>query len=247
MRHLFLADGYGRSFRRKQVLKSASVWVGEGTVTALFGRNGSGKSTLLECALGLRRADYGATHYAGRAWSPARLGTLARHGLFYLPDREFLPRRPRMRTLMEAVERVHGSAEQRPGVLERLGVTGLEHRRAGQLSGGERRRFEWALALLSRPRCVIADEPLAGITPRDQEVVATMLRQLADGGAGILVTGHDVPELFALVDNVIWMTAGTTHGLGSPEEARSHHLFRRDYLGTHEAGDRPATAGERSE
>ena len=99
------------------------------------------------------------------------------------------------------------------------------------MSGGERRRCELALALARGPRCLIADEPLNEIEPRDRPLVTESIRTLADGGAAVLVTGHQAEDLLELADEVIWIAAGTTHGLGSPAEARAHGRFRRDYLG----------------
>ena len=53
----------------------------------------------------------------------------------------------------------------------------------------------------------------------------------AGPGAAIVLTGHEVPDLLALADDVVWLTAGTTHGLGSPAAAITHDQFRREYLG----------------
>jgi ABC-type lipopolysaccharide export system ATPase subunit len=71
-------------------------------------------------------------------------------------------------------------------VLDRLDQTPLE------LSGGERRRLEVALACARQPRCLLADEPFAGINPVDADVVADALRALATEGCAIIVTGHEV-------------------------------------------------------
>ena len=115
-----------------------------------------------------------------------------------------------------------------------LATLRLEERldqRPAELSGGERRRAELALAMMRRPRCLLADEPFAGINPSDGEVLAAALREMAREGCAIVVTGHEVPQLLALADSVVWMVAGTTHGLGSAAEAVSHSQFRREYLG----------------
>jgi ABC-type Mn2+/Zn2+ transport system ATPase subunit len=64
-------------------------------------------------------------------------------------------------------------------------------------------------------------------------MIGAALRRLAAAGTAIVTTGHDVAALFAVADDVIWCVAGTTHGLGRPEDARSHSEFERDYLGWH--------------
>ncbi len=100
-----------------------------------------------------------------------------------------------------------------------------------EMSGGEARRAEMSLVLARKPRCLIADEPLAKIAPKDKEVVSGAIRKLADEGCAVLVTGHDVEALLSLADEVVWMVGGTTHWLGSPDSARNHFQFRQDYLG----------------
>jgi ABC-type lipopolysaccharide export system ATPase subunit len=100
-----------------------------------------------------------------------------------------------------------------------------------EMSGGEERKAGMALAWVRGPTCLLADEPLAGLAPRDQEVVADMIRVMADEGCAVIATGHDVRPLFDLADEIVWMVAGTTHGIGSSDDARAHEQFRREYLG----------------
>jgi ABC-type lipopolysaccharide export system ATPase subunit len=116
-------------------------------------------------------------------------------------------------------------------VAERLGVSASLDVRPGRMSGGEERRCELALAVTRRPRCLIADEPLTEIEPKDRGQMAAELRELARQGTAVLLTGHEVVDLLEIADEVIWITAGTTHGLGSADEARAHGQFRREYLG----------------
>jgi lipopolysaccharide export system ATP-binding protein len=227
---LYLADSFAHSFGSRQVLKAASLWAAEGRITVLFGRNGCGKSTLLKASVGLVRADQGVVHFAGRAYLRPRLAELAAHGLFYLPDRELLSRRLTLREQLRAVEWRFGSSRTKQ-VLERLGIGGLLDQTALEISGGERRRAELAMAWIRNPRCLLADEPFAGINPSDIEVVAAALRELARDGCAIVVTGHEVRPMMSEADEVVWMAAGTTHGLGSPDGAMRQDQFRREYLG----------------
>jgi ABC-type lipopolysaccharide export system ATPase subunit len=151
-------------------------------------------------------------------------------GLFYLPDRGLLSRRL---TFGEQV-RLLSSRFPTPEldeILERLEVDALLPSRRREMSGGERRRAELALALARRPSCLVADEPLTEVEPKDRDLVAGSLRELADAGAAVLVTGHEIHDLLDISDDVVWMAAGTTHGLGSPAAAKRHDQFRREYLG----------------
>lgn len=227
---IFIADSIGKSFRGRTVLNAASVWACAGCITLLVGRNGCGKSTLLNIGAGLLTPDFGVVRFAGEAYERPRLHHLASRGLFYLPDRGLLSRRLTVREHIAAIERRFGKPAV-DGIADGLELGPLLDRRADALSGGERRRSEFALAALRSPTCLLADEPLSGIGPTDAAAIAATLRRMAENGVAVVVTGHEVPELLALADEVIWMTAGTTHGLGSPDTASRHDQFRREYLG----------------
>ena len=181
--------------------------------------------------VGLTGADIGTTHFAGLCYERPRLRTLARQGLFYLPDRGLLPRCLPFGALIRSIEKCHGAHSSRDQVLNQLRVGEFLRRDSGELSGGEQRRCEWALALLSQPRCIVSDEPLAGTMPRDQELLIDVLRDEARRGTAIILTGHEVERLSAIGDEFVWMSAGSTHVLGSWEDATAHPGFRREYLG----------------
>ncbi|MCH7562342.1 MAG: ABC transporter ATP-binding protein [Gemmatimonadetes bacterium] len=227
---LLTAQSVGKSFWQTEVLKAATLWCDAGCITALMGRNGSGKSTLLKIAAGRLRADYGVVHFAGEVFERPRARALVRRGLFYLADRGLLSNVGTVRDHLEVMCRCFGTGGLEE-TAENLGISHVLDVRTHKISGGERRRAELVMMLLRKPTCVLADEPMAGLTPSDRVVVAEALRTLARAGAGIVVTGHDVPDLFEVADHVTWMTAGTTHQIGTPTEARRHDQFVREYLG----------------
>lgn len=237
MTELLRADSYAYESGHRSILKSASVALEAGKVTALFGRNGSGKSTLIRCMLGLMRADSGTTWHQNRILERPRIYDLARRGVFYLPDRGLLPRSQRFCSAIRAVEQSFGVSPEREVILDRLTVRGFLDRRAGQLSGGEQRRCEWALALLRGPECVIADEPLLGCMPADQELLSRLMRDLALDGKAVLVTGHEFDTLSRVGDRLVWISGGSTLELGSLDEARRHAGFCREYLGVDALAD----------
>lgn len=227
---LFSVDSIGKSFGSRTILKAASVWARTGKITVLFGRNGCGKSTLLKIGAGLSRADHGVIQFDGRSYLRPRLSELATRGLFYLPDRDLLSRRLTVGEQIRAVEWRFGGSRTTE-ILELLDIGHLLGQTPVKLSGGERRRAEIAAAWIRAPRCLLADEPFAGIDPSDAEVLAEALRGMAREGCAIVITGHEVRQLLDTADDIVWMTAGTTHGMGAPEEAIRHEQFRREYLG----------------
>jgi ABC-type lipopolysaccharide export system ATPase subunit len=151
-------------------------------------------------------------------------------GLFLLPPNGILSRRRDLRWHLTML-REQFPHDVRDGLPTELDAEALLDKSDWELSGGEARRAEMALAWTRRPVCLLADEPLAGLAPLDQERVAKVIRRMADEGCAVVVSGHDVRRLLDLSDQVIWLAAGTTHGLGTTEDARNHHQFRKEYLG----------------
>lgn len=235
---LLAAVSLGKRLGHREVLKGASFEARSGKLTALMGRNGSGKSTLLETVTGWRRPDFGAVHFAGRVWLRPRLHRMARHGLFYLPQEPPLSSAFTIRTYFDVVARRFGrpAADQ---AVDLLVLSDLLERYPPMLSTGERARVAVGLALARGPRCLLADEPFTGLAPLDQELIGTGLTHLAGSGAAVVVTGHEVPILFSLAQEIVWVVSGITLTLGSPREARAHAAFRREYLGL-EAASGPA-------
>ncbi len=226
------ADSIGKRFGRRRVLTAATLMATPASITVLLGRNGAGKSTLLKIAAGWLRPDYGVVMYKAARYSRPRLADLARRGLFFLPDSGLLdPMRSLRRQMATLAARFPAARERVAHVLELLDLEPLADRPVGSLSGGEWRRAELALAIARRPDCLLADEPYRGIAPADAETLSAAFRTLAGEGSAVVITGHDVPILLAVADQVVWQTAGTTHYLGPPDAVEAHDQFRREYLG----------------
>lgn len=227
---ILVADSVGKSFGRNQVLKAATLTAPRGRVTALLGRNGSGKTTLLRITAGLLRPDFGTVRIDGDVYESPRLARLARRGLFFLPERRLLPPWPEVARLVATVSRRYDGPNA-ARLVRRLQLDGVAGQRVRELSGGERRRVELAVAAARSPRMLLADEPFLGIPPRDQQIVSRELRRLTDAGCATVVTGHEIAGLLELSDGVTWLTAGTTRWLGTPEEAARYPEFQLQYLG----------------
>lgn len=226
MTELLVLDSVTKAYGRDRVLSSASVRVREGTIHAVVGRNGAGKTTLLQIASGLVRADQGFIRFRGDLIGRPRLHRMARRGFFYLPQRGLLIGRWTVRTHLETA----GSGE--VGDLpDDLRLRELLGRRAEELSGGERRRVALGIMLAADPECIAADEPFRGLAPKDVRRVGHHLRRLARRGCGLIVTGHEVEEVFRVADEVTWLDGGSSRYLGTPSDAEEVHAFRRRYLG----------------
>ncbi len=235
-------DGVGKSFGDRRVLTSATLMLRRGRISALLGRNGAGKSTLLKIAAGVVKPDHGLVIFHGRRMLQPTLASLARDGLFYLPERSLLHDRIPLRTHLRAVlGRVSETGSMLDQVLDSLRLRDLCDQPCGALSGGERRRAEVAVVMLREPTCLLADEPFLGLAPLDRDLIALHLRDLARNGTAIVVTGHDAASLLDVADDVTWQVSGTTHYLGTPDEALRHDQFVREYLGPAGAGSPSAS------
>ena len=231
MREVLVADSVGKKYDEKWVLHSASLRATRGELRALLGRNGAGKSTLLKIGAGLVAATSGTVFFDGVFRERPRLAQLAREGLCFVPDHDLLSNAFSLRRQLEFV-RPPDDPEGIERVADRLTITSLLDARPSELSSGERRRAEVAFAMLRRPVCLLADEPLRNISPIDVEALLRVLVEMAHAGCAVVITGHEVPAILAAVDHVTWCTAGTTYEMGPPFMARTDERFMRDYLGS---------------
>lgn len=126
---------------------------------------------------------------------------------------------------------VYGRHGHYPGIVEQLKLGDLLASWPQSLSGGERQRASLGLALLRSPDCLLMDELFAGVAPIDVELVVKALLMLREQGTALVISGHDVRDIFSVSDEIIWVASGTTHWLGRPDQACRHHQFRREYLG----------------
>ena len=225
------ADSIARSFGGRRVLTAATITAGEGEIVALVGRNGAGKSTLLNIACGHDSPDSGTVSFMRRAYLDAAADALARGGLFFVPARDLLPTSLSIGESLDCARRAAGPRAL--GVSElvsRFGLAAVVDLRPQAASGGERRRAELACALIGAPRCLVADEPFRGVSPLDAECLGAELRRAAAGGAAVIVSGHELPVLFAIASRVVWCTHGTTRNLGTPERAAADWRFMTELV-----------------
>ncbi len=120
-------------------------------------------------------------------------------------------------------------------LLERVGLADRAEQRASDLSHGEHRLVELAMALAGRPRMLLLDEPMAGLGPEESARMIAMLRDLKHQ-VTILLVEHDMEAVFALADRVTVLVYGRVIATGAPEAIRTNVQVREAYLGEQEAG-----------
>ena len=225
-----LADSISKKFKERRVLTSARLHAPKGEVVGLLGRMGTGKSTLLRICGGRVESDSGWVELDGIRYYNPRADKLAWKGLFYLEERDNLAWSLTPGEHLDAIQRTFGSFS-RDSIVERFEIGDLLHRRTTELSGGESRRVEMALAFARRPSVLLFDEPFRGADPKLCENLGMAFRELAANGTAVVITGHEVNTLMHFLDSVVWLVSGTTHHLGNPRKARENEKFAREYLG----------------
>ncbi|MGE2732527.1 metal ABC transporter ATP-binding protein [Mycolicibacterium vaccae] len=191
-------------------VQDVTVTVDQGRVCALIGMNGSGKSTLFKTIMGLVRPTAGTVRIHGA--DPARARKSGAVG--YMPQSEAVDwqfplsvrdvvltgRYGRMGVTRRARSRDQHAVDE---ALERVELTEFQHRQIGQLSGGQRKRAFLARCLAQGADLLLLDEPFAGVDKRSEAVISALLRDLADDGATVVVSTHDLHALPDLADEAI--------------------------------------------
>jgi branched-chain amino acid transport system ATP-binding protein len=226
-----------------------SLEVAAGEIHAVIGPNGAGKTTLVNLLSGQLRADGGEIVFNGGRITRLRPSTRSHRGLArsfqitsIFPDFSVLD------NVALAVQARSGHSFRfwRPAagdqrlykpardVLARVGLEGRGGVLAGNLAHGEQRQLEIAMALATRPKMLLLDEPMAGMGVEESQRMIALLGELKSDYTMLLVE-HDMDAVFALADRITVLVYGRSIATGTPADIRANADVRDAYLGTSEA------------
>ncbi len=217
-------DGLRKSYADFEAVKGISFEVAEGEIFALLGRNGAGKTTTIEVLSGFQKPDAGTVRVLGLDPVKDR-NELRRNTGVMLQEAGFFPDLTVAQTV-DAWRDFTAAARPRDEAIELTGLTAKAATRVRQLSGGEKRRLDLALALLGRPDLLFLDEPTTGMDPEARMSTWEVVRGLAAQGTTILLTTHYLEEAQRLADTMAIMDAGVIVAAGSMAEALSGQAGR---------------------
>ena len=232
-----------------EAVKGIDLEIMRGEIFALLGPNGAGKTTTIEILEGFRKRTGGDAlvldtdpALGGREWR-GRIGVVLQESL---PEPEL--------TVRECVALYAGYYQRPRGVDETIalvGLAGLADRRGEQLSGGERRRLDVALALIGDPELIFLDEPTTGFDPSARRAAWEVIGGLRDLGKTVFLTTHYMEEAERLADRIAVIAAGRIVAEGTPQTLGGRQLEAARIAftppgGAH-AADLPATLSERLE
>jgi len=225
-------DGVSVRLAGRPILDDVSFTVGPGEFVGLIGANGAGKTTLLRVILGLQPATAGSVSIVGR---PAAHG----RGLVgYVPQKIHLdPDMPvRARDLVGLGLDGHRlgipvpSRRRRELVAEMLDAVDASRfadQRVGNLSGGEQQRVMIAHALISKPRLLLLDEPLANLDIRSaQEIISLLAKITSQQQVSVLISAHEMNPLLPVTDRIVYLAAGRAASGTTSEVIREDVLSR---------------------
>jgi lipopolysaccharide export system ATP-binding protein len=233
---LLSTENLVKEYKGRRVVNGVSITVNAGEIVGLLGPNGAGKTTSFNMVVGVVRPDEGVVRFNGTEITHMPMHKRARFGIGYLTQEPSVFRKLTVEQnilailetcIMDRAER----AVRLKYLLEELDLTRLAESRAYTLSGGEKRRLEITRALVTSPKLLLLDEPLAGIDPIAQYEVSKIVRRLKDRGLGILITDHSAREMLKLVDRAYLIHKGGVVYEGNAEALVNDPKAREIYLG----------------
>ncbi|OLB73622.1 MAG: multidrug ABC transporter ATP-binding protein [Actinobacteria bacterium 13_2_20CM_2_71_6] len=229
-----------------EAVRDVSFSVERGELFALLGTNGAGKTSTLEVIEGLARPSGGSVRvlghdpYARRAAVRPRMGVMLQEGGF-----------PPELSVAGTARMWAGTLTDPRPVAEALDLVDLSHRatvRVKQLSGGERRRLDLALAILGRPEVLVLDEPTTGLDPQSRGEARRLIRSLLLHGTTVLLTTHYLEDAQELADRLAIMHRGRIVVAGSVADVVAAYPARVSFVlppGV-DPGQLPAVPGTRA-
>ncbi|MFL1874294.1 ABC transporter ATP-binding protein [Hansschlegelia beijingensis] len=230
-----LVEGLTVEFGRFRAIDDLSLAIDYGEVRAVIGPNGAGKTTLLDVISGVSRARAGRVLFDERLELTGRSeSAIARSGV----RRKF--QKPSVFEALSVRDNVEiglggaddeGSKEKVAAILETVGLAEHADRLASELAHGQKQWLEIAMVVVSEPRVLMLDEPVAGLTDEETERTAALIRRLRTPERAIVVVEHDMDFVEAIADRVTVLHEGRTLFEGSMARARADARVVDVYLG----------------
>jgi branched-chain amino acid transport system ATP-binding protein len=235
-------DRLGISFGGVKAASDVSFTADAGQITSLIGPNGAGKTTVLNMIGGFYRPDSGSirlkAEIAGApAWRVARAGiartyqTTQLFGSMSVLANVLVGLRGRRLGSLIAETAAKSDLDAASALLDFVGYRGGLDTPSRDLAHVDRRLVEIARALATRPRVLMLDEPAAGLTRSDKDILGSLLKNISASGIAILIVEHDMALVMGISHRVIVLDAGRPIAAGSPNEVRNDPRVIAAYLG----------------
>jgi len=244
-RPLLEVDGVTKYFGGLAAVDGASFGVKRGELRSVIGPNGAGKTTLFNVVTGLLPADGGEARFEGAVITglpPHRvvargvsrsfqiISVFQALSVFENVRLAVQAKHPRRFAMLTDSARLTDAAAEAARLLQAVGLAERAETLAANLSHGDQRLLEIAIALATRPRLLLLDEPLAGLSASDRVRVAALIRTL-HGSVTIVLIDHDIDQVLALSDRITVLHQGRVIAEGGPAEIQKNAEVQTAYLG----------------
>ncbi|UOF92523.1 ABC transporter ATP-binding protein [Fodinisporobacter ferrooxydans] len=233
-------QGVSKRFGGLLATNDVTFSIEEGEVLSIIGPNGAGKTTIFNLITGFIKPDQGSIRFHGQSIVGKKPYQIARIGV----GRTFQIVKPLVNmsvlenVMLGAFSRTSSTGEARNKALEILELTGLHNRKdmtAGSLTLAGRKRLEIARALAIRPKLILLDEVVAGLTPTEAVETIKLLKELKSHGiSAVGGIEHVMRVVMEISDRVIVINHGTKIAEGTPQDVTSHPEVIKAYLGSSE-------------
>ena len=225
-----------KSFEGRPVLKKISIDLFPGEIVGLVGPNGSGKPTLYGTIIGQYKVDSGSIFLNQKDITEKPIHERARLGIAYLSQYRSVFNMSVFDNLLGICQiGIKGSDRQRSMVDKLMTEFNLQHLRninANLLSGGEVRRLQIARTLINNPKVILLDEPMAALDPIVVQEIQKFILKLQSYGCGVMITDHQVQNLFEVVDRAYVIGEQAIIAEGRPKEILKSPKARELYFGS---------------
>ncbi len=231
------AQHLAKSYKGRQVVRDVSLSIDSGQIVGLLGPNGAGKTTCFYMIVGLVRADQGRVLIDEQDVTQLPMHGRARAGIGYLPQEASIFRKltvaDNILAILETRKDLDRAARRAAleDLLQEFHISHIRDNLGMSLSGGERRRVEIARALASNPKCILLDEPFAGVDPISVGDIKQIIHHLKNRGIGVLITDHNVRETLDICETAYIVNAGQLIAEGDAESILANQLVKDVYLG----------------
>ncbi|MGL4240413.1 MAG: ATP-binding cassette domain-containing protein, partial [Beijerinckiaceae bacterium] len=244
--HVLKADGIAKSFGGIKAVQGVDIAMKDRALHALIGPNGAGKTTAFNLISGMFAPDKGGVTLAGRnigGLSPeaiTRAGVGRSFQITNLFPALTIEENVRLAVQARSPAAFNGWTEaqalgdvnrETTGVIQTMGLAGVEKAEAGSLSYGGQRLLDMRLALATKPRVLLLDEPLAGLAAAERERVGNLIKSISRD-MPVLLVEHDIDRVFQIADHVTVMNEGQVLVDGDVENARSSKKVQEVYSGS---------------
>jgi ABC-2 type transport system ATP-binding protein len=218
-------DKLHKEYGEVTALEEVSFAVQRGEIVGLLGPNGAGKTTTINIVLGVLRATTGSVEIDGLDIARQRARALARTNFAAvyaaLPGNLTVIENLRFFGLLYSVDSLRFRVEE---LLEEFDLSSVRHTKCGLLSSGEQTRAALAKALINKPQLLLLDEPTASLDPSAAQIIRARIQHLAShGDCGILWTSHNMYEVEAVCDRVLFLSHGRVLLEGNPKTLPAEH------------------------